>query len=627
MMDLDSAPDSPSFRGYLGGGGVSGCYAFRCGTPTAATAGAPALASAAATPGAQEQHRAAGGVPVGPGPQPAAPPFRGWLPTSQPPAARPERPAATAAAFGAAHASPRPHSDPYMPQPPPPLPPAVWAGSVVLAVGPAGLRPAAATAAAPDPMAPGPPPLVLPGPPGPHPPPPLNPYGSGDLLMSQEAQRELQDAPVREQLLAEIEALPWPRGTWTDGAALLARASAPELGPASQHHPSAPHSLGALHHPGMSQSSSDGALSLCVKCGEYDSSALTSGPEGASPASPVSPVAAAAVRRSCTAPEAGALATAGAACAVLARAAPSKRTLCSAEGERWGTKGQPGSPMEAAEGARSGTQGPQQSAAGPGPACAGPRGEACQVARDEAAQEGQRESGCIPPEPVSPRAVSQPGPPAVAGGATASIASGAAAASGRERRGRVSSSKGGAAEGSVSAVTAGCGQGQSAHAGPATSASGSGTAAGGRRGATEGGEAGTDLQALARVFDLKAEDAARALGLTPNELKRRCRAMGIQRWPQRKLMSLRRIAEAAQADGALPAEERQASNQWESAVLGRVAANRAAILADPDAPLHPALTALRQAQYKQEFEVRRAGGGGGGGGGRGRPLEPMDEDG
>ncbi|KAG2498029.1 hypothetical protein HYH03_003790 [Edaphochlamys debaryana] len=405
----------------------------------------------------------------------------------------------------------------------------------------------ATAAAVPDPMAPGPTATAAARGPQP-PPPPLNPYGSGDLLLSQEAQRELQDAPVREQLLAEIEALPWPRGTWTGAWAGPGHGPGPSLlSPAGARADDAASTTaggGGPVGPGAVPSGCGGAADRNerARSGDLgahggDAGALVACHTRLAPASPVSPVAAAAVRRSCTAPEAGALAPAG---------------PVPPEGSRWGEQGQQDTPMEVEEAGRSGTQGQQEPSletpleSAPGLACAGPPGEACQVARDEAARMGQRESGCRPPVPVSPRAASQPGPPAAAAGAaTASNASGAAAASGRERRGRAGSSKGGA------------------------------------------GGGGADLQALARVFDLKAEDAARALGLTPNELKRRCRAMGIQRWPQRKLMSLRRIAEAAQADGALPAEERQAT-----------------ILVDPDAPLHPALTALRQAQYKQA--ARRA---------------------
>ncbi|KAG2497555.1 hypothetical protein HYH03_004302 [Edaphochlamys debaryana] len=127
------------------------------------------------------------------------------------------------------------------------------------------------------------------------------------------------------------------------------------------------------------------------------------------------------------------------------------------------------------------------------------------------------------------------------------------------------------------------------------------TARFGRASGGGGGGGGLSLSALQRVFDLPATEAAAVLGCSANDLKRRCRALGIARWPQRKLASLRRIAEAAEADGAMPEADRQA-------VLARVASNRAAILADPNAPLEPELLPLRQAQYKQEYDLRRGSG-------------------
>ncbi|KAG2497553.1 hypothetical protein HYH03_004300 [Edaphochlamys debaryana] len=142
------------------------------------------------------------------------------------------------------------------------------------------------------------------------------------------------------------------------------------------------------------------------------------------------------------------------------------------------------------------------------------------------------------------------------------------------------------------------------------------TARFGRASGGGSGGGGLSLSALQRVFDLPATEAVAVLRCSANDLKRRCRALGIARWPQRKLASLRRIAEAAEADGAMPEADRQA-------VLARVASNRAAILADPNAPLEPALLPLRQAQYKQDFDLRRRGSGAAV---RGRRQEDEEED-
>ncbi|GLI67467.1 hypothetical protein VaNZ11_011662, partial [Volvox africanus] len=101
------------------------------------------------------------------------------------------------------------------------------------------------------------------------------------------------------------------------------------------------------------------------------------------------------------------------------------------------------------------------------------------------------------------------------------------------------------------------------------------------------------------TFDLPVADAARVLGISATELKRRCRRLGISRWPQRKLQSLRRIVQAAEADASLTEDERKA-------VVELAARNRDEIMANPDAPLVDLLKTVRQTQYKQSFEKRAA---------------------
>ncbi|GFR44436.1 hypothetical protein Agub_g5675 [Astrephomene gubernaculifera] len=144
-------------------------------------------------------------------------------------------------------------------------------------------------------------------------------------------------------------------------------------------------------------------------------------------------------------------------------------------------------------------------------------------------------------------------------------------------------------------------------------------AAGGIRNAdvNGGGGAGGKLrrgtalfEALRKAFDLPASEAARSLGVSATELKRRCRTAGIDRWPQRKLSSLRRIEAAARTEVGLAEEERQF-------ILESVARNRKDIFLDPNAPLLPYLKSLRQAQYKQSHD-RRVGGGSAHGGARHR---------
>ncbi|GFR44367.1 hypothetical protein Agub_g5589 [Astrephomene gubernaculifera] len=119
--------------------------------------------------------------------------------------------------------------------------------------------------------------------------------------------------------------------------------------------------------------------------------------------------------------------------------------------------------------------------------------------------------------------------------------------------------------------------------------------AGGRGGGRGGGALA--LETLQGSFHLPVVDAARTLGVSTTELKRRCRQLGIRRWPQRKLMCLQRILEDAETDTNLTEEQRQV-------VRASVDRNRQEILADPDAQLMPNLRTLRQVQYKHSYEKR-----------------------
>ncbi|PNH02522.1 Protein RKD4 [Tetrabaena socialis] len=120
----------------------------------------------------------------------------------------------------------------------------------------------------------------------------------------------------------------------------------------------------------------------------------------------------------------------------------------------------------------------------------------------------------------------------------------------------------------------------------------------GGRGAGSAGQ--LPMDAIRRLFELPIDEAARALGASVSEVKRRCREHGVARWPQRKLVSLRRVAEAARADQAMPEEERQA-------LLSQVELNRSLILNDANAPLLPSLKTLRQHQYRRGFQMRSRG--------------------
>ncbi|EFJ47054.1 RWP-RK domain-containing transcription factor [Volvox carteri f. nagariensis] len=110
------------------------------------------------------------------------------------------------------------------------------------------------------------------------------------------------------------------------------------------------------------------------------------------------------------------------------------------------------------------------------------------------------------------------------------------------------------------------------------------------------------LETLRGMFELPAQDVVRALGISATDLKRRCRALGIRRWPHRKLASLQRLVQAVNEDVDLPANEREV-------VLETVAATRSRIFEDPNVDLDSSLKVLRQVQYKRHFLERRGYGG------------------
>ena len=63
------------------------------------------------------------------------------------------------------------------------------------------------------------------------------------------------------------------------------------------------------------------------------------------------------------------------------------------------------------------------------------------------------------------------------------------------------------------------------------------------------------LEHFSAVFHLTVPEAAAALGIGSTQLKKRCRQLGIARWPGRRLNSIRAMAEFAMAEAQSKAEE------------------------------------------------------------------------
>lgn len=106
------------------------------------------------------------------------------------------------------------------------------------------------------------------------------------------------------------------------------------------------------------------------------------------------------------------------------------------------------------------------------------------------------------------------------------------------------------------------------------------------------GPSEVDYARVAQLFELPIKAAAVRLGVSLNCLKKMCRSkMGIRRWPHRKLSSLDHLFEDFEADSFLASSAREA-------VLQRIVANRADILAAPNTAIDALLISLRREKYR-----------------------------
>lgn len=88
------------------------------------------------------------------------------------------------------------------------------------------------------------------------------------------------------------------------------------------------------------------------------------------------------------------------------------------------------------------------------------------------------------------------------------------------------------------------------------------------------GSADISLEELRNTFELPAPQAARILGTSTTNLKRKCRMLGISRWPHRKLDSLHRLRNLVLSDSVYSDDCQVGSGGRESNwVFGRIYAN------------------------------------------------------
>ncbi|KAG2430134.1 hypothetical protein HXX76_010233 [Chlamydomonas incerta] len=132
--------------------------------------------------------------------------------------------------------------------------------------------------------------------------------------------------------------------------------------------------------------------------------------------------------------------------------------------------------------------------------------------------------------------------------------------------------------------------------------------AGGRR--ARSGQDPT-LEDLKRHYEVPIKQAATALGYSLSCFKQVCRRLGVPRWPARKLLTLRKMrgalleAGAGGTVGIVGGGGARITPAAQAELLAAVRRNIADIYAEPDAPMYPEFTRVRQLQYKSRTSARR----------------------
>ncbi|CAN0895995.1 Protein RKD2 [Linum grandiflorum] len=112
---------------------------------------------------------------------------------------------------------------------------------------------------------------------------------------------------------------------------------------------------------------------------------------------------------------------------------------------------------------------------------------------------------------------------------------------------------------------------------------------------------------LSRYFYMPITEAAKELNVGLTLLKKRCRELGVGRWPHRKLMSLNTLISNVQrqaADADADAEEGIRLGKLEEAI--RVLENERKVLEEcPDLQLESNTKRLRQACFKANYKRKR----------------------
>ncbi|RLN09046.1 protein RKD3-like [Panicum miliaceum] len=124
----------------------------------------------------------------------------------------------------------------------------------------------------------------------------------------------------------------------------------------------------------------------------------------------------------------------------------------------------------------------------------------------------------------------------------------------------------------------------------------------GPRSGPPGEKQGLTFELVSRYFSLPIKQAARELNVGLTVLKKRCRELGIPRWPHRKVKSLQTLIDKVQEFGESAAQpDGDLTMSW----VERLQRTKKLIEERPEVMLDQETKELRQACFKEAFKRRR----------------------
>ncbi|PUZ77463.1 hypothetical protein GQ55_1G373500 [Panicum hallii var. hallii] len=116
------------------------------------------------------------------------------------------------------------------------------------------------------------------------------------------------------------------------------------------------------------------------------------------------------------------------------------------------------------------------------------------------------------------------------------------------------------------------------------------------------GKNGLTFELVSRHFSMPIKQAARELNVGLTVLKKRCRELGIPRWPHRKVKSLQTLIDNVQEHGKLSAQE---DGHLTRSLVESLQRTKKLIEERPEVMLDEETKGLRQACFKEAFKRRR----------------------